>query len=155
MTDDPPVAIRRATAADAGAIAEVWLTSFKATYSFPPSHPDDDVRRWVREEVVPRRETWVAVDPDGTVCGFMALHGDDLDQLYLRPDHTGRGIGSRLVDLAKARRPTGLGLFTFQVNRRARAFYERHGFTVEHLGDGTGNEERQPDVRYAWRPSVE
>jgi ribosomal protein S18 acetylase RimI-like enzyme len=151
----PPVSIRRASAADAGEIAEIWLASFKATYAFPPSHPDDDVRRWVREELVPRRETWVAVEPDGTVSGFMALHGDDLDQLYLRPDRTGRGIGSRLVELAKERRPNGLWLYTFQVNRRARAFYERHGFTVEHLGDGSGNEEHQPDVRYAWRPQAE
>ena len=155
MTDDASVEIRRATAADAGAIADVWLASFTATYAFPRAHPDDDVRRWVRDEVVPRRETWVAVDRDGTVCGFMTLHRDDLDQLYLRPDRTGRGIGSRLVELAKTRRPAGLGLFTFQVNERARAFYERHGFRVEYLGDGTGNEERQPDVRYTWRPLPE
>ncbi len=155
MTDETSVEIRPATAADAAAIADVWLTSFKATYAFPPSHPDDDVRRWVRDEVVPRRETWVAVDPDGVVCGFMVLHGNDLDQLYLRPDCTGRGIGSRLLELAKAQRPAGLGLFTFQANRRARAFYERHGFTVESLGDGAANEERQPDVRYAWRPLSE
>jgi GNAT superfamily N-acetyltransferase len=155
MIDETPVEIRRATAADAEAIADVWLTSFKATYAFPPSHPDDDVRRWVRDEVVPRRETWVAVDPGGGVCGFMVLHGDDLDQLYLLPDRTRRGIGSRLLELAKAQRPGGLGLFTFQVNRRARAFYERHGFVVEYLGDGASNEERQPDVRYGWRPSPE
>ena len=146
------IVIRRAAPDDAGAVADVWLSSFKATYPFPPAYPDDDVRRWIRDEIVPREETFVAVEPDGTVVGFMSLRDDDLDHLYVRPDRFERGIGSRLIDLAKERRPRGLWLYTFQVNDRARAFYERRGFRVEFLGNGESNEERQPDVRYAWRP---
>jgi hypothetical protein len=49
-------------------------------------------------------------------------------------------------------RPHGLALYTFQVNGRARRFYERHGFAATWFGDGSANEERQPDVRYEWRP---
>jgi len=147
-----PLTIRRARAADADAVAEVWLASFKATYPFPPAYPDDDVRRWIREEIVPREETFVAEEADGSIVAFMSLHDDDLDHLYVRPDRFDRGIGSRFVELAKQRRPGGLGLYTFQVNERARRFYERRGFTVEFLGNGESNEERQPDVRYAWRP---
>ena len=146
--------LRRATPVDARAVADVWLASFKATYAFPPAHPDDDVRRWIRDEVVPRGDTWVAVEGDGTIVGLMSLVGDELDQLYVRPDRLGRGIGSRFVDLAKERRPGRLALFTFQVNARARAFYERRGFTVERFGDGEANEEHQPDVRYVWTPTA-
>ena len=144
--------IRRARASDADAVGDVWLAAFKATYPFPPAYPDDDVRRWIRDEIVPREETFVAVEPDGAVVGFMSLRDDDLDHLYVRPDRFDRGIGSRFVELAKERRPGGLGLYTFQVNARARRFYERRGFRVERFGDGEGNEERQPDVRYTWRP---
>ena len=150
-----PFTIRQARASDADAVGDVWLEAFRATYPFPPAYPDEDVRRWIREELVPREETFVAVDPDGTVVGFMSLHGDDLDQLYVRPDRHDRGIGSRLVELAKERRPLGVGLYTFQVNDRARRFYERRGFRVERLGDGESNEEHQPDVRYEWRPAGE
>jgi ribosomal protein S18 acetylase RimI-like enzyme len=82
----------------------------------------------------------------------MALDGGDIDQLYVRPGHFGLGIGSRLVDLAKGRRPNGLGLYTFQANDRARRFYEHRGFTAVWFGSGEGNEEHQPDVRYEWRP---
>ena len=46
-----PITIRRATAADADAVADVWLASFKATYSFPAAHTDDEVRGWIREEL--------------------------------------------------------------------------------------------------------
>jgi len=147
-----PLAIREAAPEDADAVANVWLSSFKATYPFPPAHPDSDVRRWIRDEIVPRAETFVAVEPDGTIVGFMTLHGDDLDQLYVRPDRFDRGIGSRFVDLAKQLRPHGLSLYTFQVNERARRFYERHGFRVVFLGSGESNEEHQPDARYAWAP---
>jgi ribosomal protein S18 acetylase RimI-like enzyme len=150
-----PFTIRRATPADADTIGDVWLAAFKATYAFPPAHPDDDVRRWIREEIVPREETFVAVDPSGTVLGFMSLRDDDLDHLYVHPDHHDRGIGSRLVELAKERRPDGLWLFTFQVNANARRFYEHRGFVVERLGNGESNEEHQPDVRYAWHPAAD
>jgi ribosomal protein S18 acetylase RimI-like enzyme len=150
--DGSSIRLRQATAADADAVGDVWLAAFRATYDFPPAHPDSDVRRWLREEIVPRPETFVAVAPNGTVVGFMSLAGGDLEHLYVHPEHHGQAIGSRFVQLAKERRPDGLGLYTFQVNGRARRFYERRGFVVEHLGNGEGNEERQPDVRYVWRP---
>jgi hypothetical protein len=56
------------------------------------------------------------------------------------------------VALAKERSPGGLGLWAFQVNKPARRFYERHGFVAVTFTDGSGNEEREPDVRYEWRP---
>jgi ribosomal protein S18 acetylase RimI-like enzyme len=70
------------------------------------------------------------------------------------PGWSGRGIGSRLVALAKDRRPAGLELVTFQDNGNARRFYEQRGFLEVGRGDGPGNEEGQPDVRYAWRPDA-
>jgi 6-phosphogluconolactonase len=147
------IALRRAEAADADQVGDVWLAAFAATYDFPHSHTDMEVRAWLRDQVVGRQETWVAVDPDGTVAGFMALDDHMLDQLYLRPGRTGQGLGSRLVALAKTRRADGLDLYTFQVNTGARRFYERHDFRPVDFSDGAHNEERQPDVRYRWRPA--
>ncbi len=46
----------------------------------------------------------------------------------------------------------GLQLWTFQVNGPAQSFYERHGCRAVERTDGATNEEREPDVRYAWRP---
>jgi GNAT superfamily N-acetyltransferase len=67
------------------------------------------------------------------------------------PDWTGRGIGARLLDLAKVLRPDRLELWTFAANIGARRFYERHGFLAVDATDGD-NEEGAPDVRYEWRP---
>jgi GNAT superfamily N-acetyltransferase len=151
--DIDAVTFRRAEPGDADAIGDVWLTSWRATFDFEPGHPDEDVRRWLATELVPRNETWVAVDGDGIVIGLMALSDAMIEQLYLAPTWIGMGLGRRLVALAKKRRPAGLDLFCFAVNGRARHFYEREGFSAVAIGDGSGNEERQPDVRYAWRPT--
>jgi pimeloyl-ACP methyl ester carboxylesterase len=83
---------------------------------------------------------------------MMVVRPGELDQLYVAPEWIGSGIGRRLVEQAKAMSPHGLGLYTFQVNDRARRFYERNGFVVDRLGDGSANEEHQPDVRYVWQP---
>lgn len=85
----------------------------------------------------------------------MALTPGHLEQLYVAADRLGGGIGRRLVELAKEREPVGLSLWTFQVNARARRFYERNGFAAVEWTDGSGNQERQPDVRYEWvRPGA-
>jgi len=150
------VELRTAAAADAGAIADVYLASFRATYDFPITHSDEQVRQWIADVVLPTQEVWVAVTTRGEVVALLALTPDMIDQLYVAPAWTGGGIGSRLVALAKARRPGGLDLYTFQVNARARRFYARCGFTEVAEGDGSGNEEGQPDVRLAWRgPTVD
>ena len=104
--------------------------------------------------VMAEQETWVAVAGDGTVLGLMVLDGDWIEQLYLDPAWTGHGLGAQFVELAKQRRPGGLQLWTFVSNARAQRFYERHGFTVEERTNGSGNEEKAPDLRYVWRPSA-
>jgi ribosomal protein S18 acetylase RimI-like enzyme len=148
-----PITIRPATPTDAPAVADVYLASFHATYDFPLAHTDDQVREWLARVVVPAGRTWVAVDGD-RVVGMAVIDPGELDQLYVAPDRLGTGIGTRLLEHAKRLSPHGLGLYTFQVNDRARRFYERHGFVVESLGDGSANEEGQPDVRYVWRPTT-
>ena len=152
--DPDQVAIRRATAADADAVADVYLASFHATYDFPLAHTDEQVRDWIRGFLsrgdAEGRWTWVA-ESDGGIVALLVLDESGIDQLYVDPSRLGHGIGSRLVALAKEERPGGLALYTFQVNDRARRFYERHGFVATWFGDGSANEEGQPDVRYEWR----
>lgn len=147
--------VRRADATDAAAVADVYLRARHAAVpAIPPlAHTDDDVRRWFGDVVLAddQREVWVAEADDAAIVGLLVLEDDDwIDQLYVDPEWTGRGIGSQLLEVAKRRRPDALQLWTFASNRGAQRFYERYGFVAVERTDGSGNEERSPDVRYVW-----
>ena len=143
--------IRRATAADADAIADVFIPSFRGLTFLPSLHTDEETRAWIGSVVLPTHEVWVA-DVDGRVVGFAALEDDLLGLLYVHPGAQNTGIGSALLDVVRRERPQGFRLWVFQKNEGARRFYERHGCVVVELTGGSGNEEREPDALYAWRP---
>ncbi|MER0442998.1 GNAT family N-acetyltransferase [Streptomyces sp. Edi4] len=147
------IVLRRAADADAYPAADVWFRSFTAALpSVRCAHSPDDIRDWFARVLVPQYETWVAVR-DGQILGLLVLNGPELKQLYLEPESRGRGLGDRLMALAKKQRPDGLSLWTFQVNAAARRFYERHGFRETERTDGSRNDEKEPDVRYIWQPA--
>lgn len=144
--------LRRAVPEDAGAVADVLIGSRRAAGdAIPPAvHPDEETREWVRTVVVPDREVWLAEGAGNSPLGVLVLHDDWVDQLYVAPARTGMGLGSRLIELAKSRRPGGLQLWTFASNTAAQRFYLRHGFVVAETTDGAGNEEQAPDIRFVW-----
>jgi ribosomal protein S18 acetylase RimI-like enzyme len=144
---------RRANPADAERIASLWLRSRRASIPSipPPVHTADDVKSWFATVVLTQRETWVVEEPVG-VTAVLVLQPGSINQLYVDPDHSGRGLGTRLVELAKELNPDGLDLWTFQSNVGARRFYERHGFIAVAATNGD-NEEGAPDMRYHWSGS--
>ena len=100
--------------------------------------------------VVAQREAWLADEP--AIVGLIAIDGTEIDQLYVAVGHWQRGIGRRLLDLAKERSPSLLELWTFQVNQRAVDFYLANGFAIVESTDGANNEEREPDHRLRRQP---
>ena len=142
--------LRRATAEDGPEIAILFRRSFGTLTFLPTLHtPEEDRAHFGR--IVAEQEVWVW-EESGRILGFASLTEDELTNLYVDPDAHGRGVGGALLDRAKERRPDGFRFWVFQQNERARRFYERHGAVVIELTDGSGNEEREPDALYEWRP---
>ncbi|WP_284615367.1 GNAT family N-acetyltransferase [Aquabacterium humicola] len=145
--------LRAAQAADAPAIAALLIASRRTHLPYAPiAHPDHDVQRWVAGVLLPTQAVTVAVADDGTLAGVLATAIVDgvgwIEQLYLAPALVGRGLGTRLLQGALATLPRPVRLYTFEANAGARRFYERHGFRALAFSDGSGNEERCPDVLY-------
>lgn len=93
----------------------------------------------------------VRVARAGTECvGFLARHGGDVQALHVAPAARGRGIGRALLEEVKAVEPE-IGLWTFQANTEAIAFYRREGFAEADRTDGQCNDEHLPDIRMTWR----
>lgn len=143
------IELRRATDADADAAADVFISSRTTALPTVPFSPDDGVRNYIRTIFIAKTEAWLATDGDQVVA-VMSLKPGWVEQLYVATDRQGEGIGRRLLDLAKERSDGELQLWTFQINHRARRFYERNGFTAVEFTDGAGNMERTPDVRFVW-----
>ena len=94
-------------------------------------------------------QVWGAWDGD-KLLGFAAARDNWLDHLYVAPASQSLGVGSELLEACRQGR-SELLLWTFQRNILARRFYERRGFKAVRETDGSGNEEREPDVLYEWR----
>ena len=144
------VLLRPAGPEDVEAVVAVHLAARHAAVPAmpPPVHPDSDALPHFRD-LMGHAETWVA-EVDGQVVGFALLDKGWLDHLYVHPSHSGQGIGSNLLDLVKTLRPDGFALWVFESNEPARRFYRRWGLVELERTDGSGNEERAPDIRMAW-----
>lgn len=142
------IALRRAESDDALAIADLLRRSMDLLTFLPKLHTAEEDLWFVREVLMPTHRVTVA-ELDGRLAGFIAEEDGWINQLYLDPDQSRSGIGTALLADAKSRH-AALTLWCFAENAAARAFYEKHGFVAEEFTDGSGNEARQPDVRYRW-----
>jgi GNAT superfamily N-acetyltransferase len=135
---------------DAEALASIHHRSREAAMPWlPVLHDETETQGWMRDIVLASQEVLVA-ERNSRPVGFAAVEGDRLEQLYVEPEAIGTGVGRALLDAVKAERPAGLSLYVFARNTRARRFYEAAGFVLVAEGDGSANEEREPDCTYRW-----
>ena len=146
---DQNCSLRRASEADAEAIAAVFSPSFRLLDFLPPLHTVAE-DRWFIANVILKECAVTLAECEGRVAAFLALQEDEIRLLHTHPDFIGRELGARLLQSAKDSGVGALELWCFQANHKARRFYERHGFRAIRFTDGAHNEEKMPDVRYRW-----
>ena len=137
--------IRHATPEDVEKVVAIFEPSFATLDFLPTLHTHEENLAFFRRALA-AGEAYLLPD------GFAIVVGDTLTHLYVRPDAIGTGLGHALFEHVQRVRPGGFDFWVFQQNERARRFYEAHGARAVELGDGSGNEEGVPDVRYEWRP---
>lgn len=149
------IEIRKATGGDAPAIARVLRESIRTALPFlPVLHSTDEDLQYIYSKMLPNNEVFVAHEADDRVVAFISFDTEWVRHLYVLPGYARRGIGERLLNLAKSKR-SKLALWTFQRNEIARQFYSKNGFIPITETDGAENEEREPDVLFEWNRGVE
>ena len=147
-----------------------WRSAYRGIYSdaFLDSDAVGQTRQalWTRRlisEPTPGSFGFIARDPSGEALGFTfafpafdAQWGSLLDNLHVRPDQKGRGIGRQLLAALSERcagewAELGLYLWVFEANTAARAVYEHLGArpaerVVITLQDGS----EAAEWRYVW-----
>lgn len=130
--------LRDATPSDLSALLEVQRGGAvlalgevvpQGVYPFPV----EEIRaRWVAELADPDIDAYVIVDGDGGVVGFAAIRGSELLHFGTAVETWGTGLAARalaeIVDRLTLAGVTVARLRVFEDNRRARRFYEKHGW---------------------------
>jgi len=129
-----------------------WHKTNLVSYPYVRVHQEhslEDARRFFREIVLAECRVWVAE----RLCqpaGLLALRDSWIRQFAVFPAFQRQGVGTALLQTARAHSPAQLQLFTFRRNVAARAFYERHGFSAVAFGVSPAPES-EPDVEYRWQ----
>ena len=163
---------RRAAISDAKRVAELHAESWRNTYRgiLSDHFLDHEIfanrlSLWQKRLSEPQPETQLILLAEergellGFGCAFLDVDprwGALLDNLHIRVDAQGRGLGRRLmseeVSWILRRRPgSGLYLWVFEGNDRARKFYELLlGKVVERQAQRAPDGTEVIAVRYAW-----
>ncbi|MWB97291.1 GNAT family N-acetyltransferase [Agromyces seonyuensis] len=134
----PAFTVRAAVPADAEAISDVRIASWRVAYAgmlsaaFLADLPDTAA---IWRGAIERGHHVPVAELDGRVVGFAVARpcGDEhpvrdteLGLLYTLPETYGTGLGAALLDAALDGRPASL--WVAERNVRAIAFYRKHGF---------------------------
>ncbi|GEM_PF-123141 len=125
----------------------MWRESKERALGKKDIHPFEDHVFFLNHVLNKENEIYIAVDGN-KVAGIVAFNESEVNQLYIHIDYQGRGLGKKLLELAKANSIGRLTLYTFEVNKKAQRFYEKNGFKI--IGRGYENEENLDDIKYEW-----
>jgi len=139
--------IRRMVPADVEAVGRIWLAASLQAHDFVPAEFWRTEYKVMVSELLPGSHAYVH-ETDGTIDGFVALGSGEranfMEALFVSPSCQGQGIGTKLVNHAKAMR-NPLRTSVYKKNVRSLGFYTSRGFRVvgESVCKHTGCEEHQ------------
>ena len=129
----PSPIIRPARPDEYDDVARVWMDSWVSTGLEDASNfLLAKLRARVPMEVEKGWSLYVA-DDGVRLAAMLALHLPKryLDQLFVAPDHQGRGIGRQLLAFTRRQLPDEIRLRCIRENEKAWRWYEREGFVFE------------------------
>jgi len=129
-------------------LVDMWRDSFALGVGAPAPNSVEDHRQFFDEHMLTQTSVHLALR-DGELVGFGAFTPESVVQLYVHVAHLGQGIGTQLLELAKANSGGRLWLYTFVTNTNAQRFYEHQGF--EMVERGFEPVMQLGDLRYEWR----
>jgi len=127
-------------------ILAIWLSASIRAHDFVDQVFWESKLDDMRDIYLPASQTWV-YEQGGQVRGFLSLLDEVLAAIFVAPDAQGSGIGSALIEHAKAMRER-LDLTVYSGNTASVAFYHRHGFEV--LGERMDEHTGHPELAMAW-----
>jgi ribosomal protein S18 acetylase RimI-like enzyme len=157
ISNDPQVALRKATPADSDQVAEIWRLGWEDGHrgSVPSELVKARTEESFRTRASDRVDGTTVATVDGEVAGFVMVVDDEVEQVYVSARHRGSGVAAILMNEAERQvRANGYQMAWLAVvggNARARAFYEKAGWQDEGPFDYSASAETGPIVVPAHR----
>ena len=118
---------------EAGPLVHMWRESFEYGVGITDTNPVEAQIDYFWKEIAHTNRVRLAT-LGGQMVGVVASNSESVNLLYVRVGFHRQGIGTRLLELAKADSCGKLWLYTFARNKVACSFYENQGFVAVQRG---------------------
>ena len=132
--------IRKYEESDIEELLDVWYKASSIAHPFLDSAFMEQERKNIRNIYIPNTKTYVYTQKD-VLEGFIAMMGNEVGAVFVRPEKQGQGIGKELMDFVCQYHKT-LEVEVFKDNKIGRSFYNKYGFKIidEHIHKETKHE---------------
>lgn len=110
-------------------IVNVWEDSVRATHNFLSEKDIQFLKPVILNKYLPATKVYLLKNSKSRILGFTGVADNNIEMLFIRPDHFGRGLGRKLAFYAIRE----LGAVKVDVNEQnpsAIGFYQHIGFKI-------------------------
>ena len=111
-------------------LMEIWEASVRATHHFLTEENIQYFKPLILANYMPVMEMYAAKDASGTITGFLGLHHNKVEMLFISPTHHRKGIGRKFINHAVELKGD-IELDVNEQNEGAVKFYKECGFCVK------------------------
>lgn len=109
-------------------ILTVWERSVKATHHFVLESDFKEYEQILKNFDFKDIDVF-CLENSQEVVGFIGIHSEKIEMLFLNPDHIGKGLGKQLIDFAFLNFDINY-LDVNEQNPKAKEFYQKMGFEI-------------------------
>lgn len=129
------ISIREARAEDMEALGRIMAVSFRSAFSEFISREtldacavEENCAQLLQGLFAEGKMHFLAGELDGKLCGELVWAGNEILAIHSLPESWGSGLGAAMLGEALKQMEGSAYLWAFKENKRARRFYEKHGF---------------------------
>ncbi len=134
--------ITKATTADYPVIMKIWASAVLATHHFLKEEDFNYFKEAIPTQFLPQLEAYLCLDTRlNEPVGFMSLHEESLEMLFIDDSQRGKGAGKFLLNFAVQEKGT-TRVDVNEQNPQAVGFYLKMGFEITGRSekDGSGKD---------------
>jgi putative acetyltransferase len=116
----------------------IWEAAVRATHHFLAERDITFYKQQIPELYFPSVSLFIAKDDDKLISGFLGISSNNIEMLFVDPDHFGRGAGKELTRFAiEEKNITNVDVN--EQNPQALGFYQSLGFVVRSRSERDGD----------------